>query len=146
MSERSEVLRKLRARQPHTRRVTITLNEDAVDEAAAAVAAHDADAGGEPPAAVEPDTVTFVVQNLSAAAYNELLAEHPPSDVGRKSGEAYDAQTFAPALIQRCLAEPDLSDGDFAQLFDALSNSEATLLFSAALAVNTTTTHIEISR
>lgn len=49
------------------------------------------------------------VQALAAPDYDALLAEHPPTADQKKSGDTYNTDTFAPALISRCLLSPALS-------------------------------------
>jgi hypothetical protein len=151
-----ELLERLAARKPHTRRVTIALDDDArqaVVDAQAAVVKAEADS--KKPAitaarrkleqaqtAVAAASVSLTVQHISGPAYNALLDEHPPTARNEDDGQPYNPTTFAPALVRACLAEPQLSDGEFAELWEQLSNPEATVLFTAALIVNGQSDHI----
>jgi hypothetical protein len=52
-------------------------------------------------------TVSLVA--IGADEYDELLAAHPPTKEQRVEGNSYNPDTFAPALIAECAAEPKLS-------------------------------------
>jgi hypothetical protein len=47
---------------------------------------------------------------LSAIAYDELMAAHPPTKDQKAEGSAYNPDTFAPALISAVVADPKMSE------------------------------------
>jgi len=48
-------------------------------------------------------------QAIPAEEYDQLLAAHPPTPDQKKKGDAYNTDTFAPALISACMITPALS-------------------------------------
>lgn len=78
----------------------------------------------------------IVLRALPPAAYERLIAEHPPSDEQRATGEIWDPATFRAALLAAC-ADGDMTVQDWADfLDDHCSAGERQGLYVAALAVN----------
>ena len=46
---------------------------------------------------------------ISSHTYDDLMAAHPPTKEQEKDGNAYNPDTFAPALIAAVIAEPKLT-------------------------------------
>lgn len=79
---------------------------------------------------------TVVLRALPPAAYERLIAEHPPSDEQRANGEIWDPGTFRAALLAAC-ADGDMTAQDWADfLAERCSAAERQGLYVAALAVN----------
>jgi len=97
-------------------------------------------------AEAEAATEAIVVRAMPSYAYEALLDAHPPDDAARERGEAYNAATFAPALLAACHVErngsgegPEEESMTVEQATELLRHSpagDARLLFQLALAVN----------
>lgn len=74
---------------------------------------------------------------LGSQAYDDLLAEHPPTAEQKKEGSTYNADTFAPALIAACAVEPSMTTSEAKQIWtsDEWSRGEVTELFFACVEV-----------
>ena len=70
-------------------------------------------------------------QAISSTEYDALVASHPPTKKQRESGNAYNVDGFAPALIAACSLEPKMSLEEATALYTAKSWSggEITDLF-----------------
>lgn len=53
--------------------------------------------------------LTLALTALSAKAYDDLLAAHPPTKEQKAEGEGYNPDTFAPAVIAAVVTEPKLT-------------------------------------
>lgn len=97
--------------------------------------------------AVRDQTDVYRFRALGRAAFNELIAGHPPTDedveAARKQSQDPNAQpswclaTFYPALIAACCYEPDLTLEDAQKICDEWNQAEVDALFMTALGVNT---------
>lgn len=157
---KAALLARIAARKPHTRRVTIALDDDARQAVIdAQVALDEAEADGkkatitaarrrleQAQAALDAVSVSLLVRHIPAPAYNALLDEHPPTARNEDDGQPYNPSTFAPALVRACLAEPRLTDEEFGEMWERLTSPEATVLFTAALIVNGQADHITMTR
>lgn len=95
--------------------------------------------------AVRESTATFLIRKPSPKGrkrYEALVEAHPPTDEqvakAKEDGQdrpQYDAETFAPALLSMCCAEPLLTVEEATDLFEDWSITECSELFSACLAV-----------
>lgn len=98
-------------------------------------------------ARVQDTMRTYTFQSIGNTAYQRLLDEHKPTEQdheqvkteGRGDRAIYHAETFAPALVQRCALDPKLSVAQVTEMFDGSTwnLSELALLFMAAYEVNT---------
>lgn len=105
------------------------------------------DAVAEARARVEAGIKTYTFQSLGNTAYQRLLGEHKAQESdheevkseGRGERALYHAETFGPALVQRCASDPKLSVAEVADMFTGgdWNLSELALLFMAAYEVNT---------
>jgi len=74
-------------------------------------------------------TVSFRFRAVPRSKYRELEAQHP----GRPDkAEAWNPETFAPALIAACSLDPRMSEADVSRLMDTLNAGQAEQLFNAA--------------
>lgn len=98
-------------------------------------------------AAVDATSKRFTFHALGHKTYQALLTAHKPTDDDHEQVKAegsgtralFHAETFGPALVKACSADPVLTDDDIAEIFDggAWNLSEIGLLFMAAYEVNT---------
>lgn len=88
------------------------------------------------------ETYPFLVRALSKPKYRALKAQHPPrkGDDGDVVPEdvAFDVniETWQEPLLRACLVDPALSDDDWAQTVELLSDRQYEQLVSAAIRVN----------
>lgn len=60
---------------------------------------------------------SMLFKALGSKAYDELIAEHPPTSADKKDGGVWNSETFPPALIAECSLEPRMSVEDAASLW-----------------------------
>lgn len=78
---------------------------------------------------ITEQTVSFRFRAIPRSKYRELESAHP----GRPDKqEAWNPETFAPALIAACSLDPKMSDADVHRLMDHLNAGQAEALFEAA--------------
>lgn len=91
-------------------------------------------------------TLTLTFRALPRPVWEQLLADHAPTEVQADKGMEYNVDTFPAAVISACHVERDasgaeaegMSAADAQELLDTWADAEAKLLFTAALAVNQT--------
>jgi len=94
--------------------------------------------------AVEESVVWVVFRSPGRKAYDQLVGEHPPTkqqveeckEAGLQTAP-YNGETFAPALISLCAADPPISPAQAAVLSEEWNTNELMDLFTAAMAVAT---------
>lgn len=95
-------------------------------------------------ALAEGSRVRFTLEALTHRAYQALRAEHPPTKeqieaaakLGSTEEPAFDADAFAPALVEAQLIEPKPeTPEEFAAFWDNLSDGQLGQLWKAALSV-----------
>ena len=76
-------------------------------------------------------------QAISNKAYDDLSAEHPPTQKEKAAGAVYNLETFAPALIAAVSAVPRLTVDQAREIYtnDTWSGGEVTSLFINAMRV-----------
>lgn len=93
-------------------------------------------------AQAEASRVQFTLEAVTHRAYQTLRAEHPPTKeqieaAARRGGTEevpFDADTFAPALVEAQLIEPKpASAEEFAAFWDYISDGQLALLWNTAL-------------
>lgn len=95
-------------------------------------------------AEMEEATVTFRLEAMPDAQFQQLMEDHPPrrdgDEVNAGDAEAgYDRATFYRPLVRACTIDPELDDEDWDLLLgeDGLSPADMSRLIAAALRVNT---------
>ncbi|MET8956707.1 hypothetical protein ACWEQN_35810 [Streptomyces sp. NPDC004129] len=91
-------------------------------------------------------TLTLTFRALPRPVWEQLLADHAPTEAQADKGMEYNVDTFPAAVISACHVERDeagaeaegMSAADAQELLDVWADAEAKLLFTAALAVNQT--------
>jgi len=76
---------------------------------------------------------------ISSKEYDDLIAEHPPTQKEKQAGAVYNVDSFAPALIAAVSAEPKLSIEQATELYkspDWAGGEIATLFFNAQRVCN----------
>lgn len=86
-------------------------------------------------AAMAEHTVVYEMQPVSALAWNDLLRDHPPRR-GIDTRSAFNVETFPPACVAACIASPETSADEVAELYQSLPSGEWTKLFEAAWVLN----------
>lgn len=116
---------------------TQTAGDSLAGTGAAAIAKAMEDLRGQ----MEDSTVTFVVRALPRPAYRAFCAAHPPRQGpdGKpipEDADGLNSETFGFDLARRCVAEPEMTDDEYAHLVDdILSDRQFEQLYLAALAV-----------
>lgn len=95
---------------------------------------------------VQKQTDTYIFRACGRYRFNELVAEHPPTDddieqIRKESADpnarpAYSFNTFAPALIAECCIDPKLSIEEATAICQDWNDAEVLELFATALGVN----------
>lgn len=92
-------------------------------------------------AAIRSSETEFRFEALGAKAWSDLIAAHP----SQNQGEAFDPETFAPALISACSVEPAMSVAQVKELFDVLNHAQREMLWQGAFDANTEASGIPFS-
>lgn len=89
-------------------------------------------------------------------AFEQLIAEHPPSDddhddarkaIGRPEALArWHADTFTPALIAACCADPALTVEQATEMYEEWTDGEISEIFAAAIAVSQGTRQVDLGK
>lgn len=92
------------------------------------------------PSASGKTTNEFIVtlKAIGSKAYDDMLAAHPPTNEQKKEGNAYNIESFAPALISACSVTPALNVEQATQIWESneWSRGELTELFIGCIEVN----------
>jgi hypothetical protein len=95
-------------------------------------------------AQAEGSRVRFTLEAITHRAYQALRAEHPPTKEqieaaaarGGREEPAFDADAFAPALVEAQLIDPKPgTPEEFAAFWDDLSDGQLGQLWGAAIAI-----------
>jgi hypothetical protein len=95
-------------------------------------------------AQAEASRVRFTLEAITHRAYQKLRADHPPTKEqieaaaarGGSEEPAFDADAFAPALVEAQLIEPKPADpAEFAAFWDDLSDGQLGQLWGAAIQI-----------
>lgn len=89
-------------------------------------------------AEAETAVVIFTFRELPRKAYRALVDEHPDPDGKMRWHE----ETFAPALIAACCADPEMTLADATAVWDEWSEVATQILYGAAVIVNEGKTRI----
>lgn len=80
----------------------------------------------------------FTLRAIGSKAYDVLVGVHPPTAEQKKEGATYNPDTFGPALISMCSANPKITPNEAKELWesDEWSRGEVMEIFMAAVEVN----------
>lgn len=83
------------------------------------------------------DKVTLLFRAIGTREYDKLLGKHPPKAEQKVEGASYNIDSFGPALIAKCAAEPELTEAQSKELWesDDWSRGEIMTLFRTAVEV-----------
>ena len=78
---------------------------------------------------------TLSLKAISASAYDQLLADNPPTKEQSVEGSGYNPETFAPAIIAAVVRDPELTPDQAAEIWngEAWSRGELRDLFMACV-------------
>ena len=65
--------------------------------------------------------MSMKIKAIGAKEYDDLVAAHPPTAKQKKDGSSFNIDTFAPALLARCLVQPAVSEEEAEQLYGSPS-------------------------
>lgn len=92
--------------------------------------------------ALDKTTAIVLMRSPGRKKYEALLNEHPATEEQNAEHQKehnadapYNAETFGPALISLCAAEPEMTPEEAQELVDEWNLNEAMLLFVGALEV-----------
>lgn len=85
-----------------------------------------------------PIKLGIKIQALPSEEYDDLITQHPPKEKDKREGAQWNPDTFAPALMQRCLVEPALDLDAARRLWKAetWSSGELIDLFQSVVRIN----------
>lgn len=86
----------------------------------------------------EEMSLTLLFKSISPRYYDSLVSQHQPTKEQAKEGATWNLETFPPALIAACSADPIISDEVAASLWDSedWSRGELMDLFYAVAKLN----------
>lgn len=87
-------------------------------------------------AAMKSAERVLVVTALGSKAWDDLLAEHRPTDEHRSWGLDWNPQTLPPAAIAACSVDPKLTPEQVVELSEVLSKNQFLTLWGSVLTVN----------
>ncbi|WP_432136835.1 hypothetical protein [Streptomyces sp. bgisy154] len=85
--------------------------------------------------------VPFTFRALGAKAWSDLVAQHP----AKTEGQAFDPETFSPALLAACCVDPVMTVDQVTELLEVLNTGQVQELVDAAYEVNTESTAVPFS-
>jgi hypothetical protein len=96
-------------------------------------------------------TYDFRLRALPRPAWRALVAGHEPrrgddNEIRAEDRMGVNAETFFPAMIRACLVDPELTDDEWAQLNEALTDRQFDDLSDAAWGLNRREVDIPFSR
>lgn len=98
-------------------------------------------------AEMEQYTLTLTMQAVSRGEYRRIMAACPPKEGDETDAVlGWDREKFPRDLVRRCIADPKLSDEQFARLMDAVTDRQYENLTDAAIAVNRRDVDVPFSR
>lgn len=82
--------------------------------------------------------VTLKFRAIGAREYDKLVSKHPPKPAQRAEGNAFDLDSFAPALIAACAVEPEMTPEDATEIWNSedWSRGDLMVLFRHAVELN----------
>lgn len=87
------------------------------------------------------NTETFRFRSIGSKPYSDLLAAHP----GRTSDEAWNPETFTPALISASAIDPEMTPEELDGLLEVLNDEQGAQLWRAAFRANRTDVSVPFS-
>lgn len=66
---------------------------------------------------INGEEASFLFRSISAKEYDRLLTDNPPNLEQRAAGAPYNINTFAPALLARVIAEPEINEDHWTEIW-----------------------------
>jgi hypothetical protein len=85
--------------------------------------------------------VVITLRALGYRAWSDLVAAHPSP----KDDQAFDPETFSPALVAACAVDPAMTPEQASQLFEVLNQGQVKAVIDAAFEVNSEPTAVPFS-
>lgn len=87
---------------------------------------------------VDGGKATMLFRALGAKAYDDLLAEHPPTKKDKEDGGVWNGETFPPALIAASSLDPKISADEATEVWTSPDWSRGELydMFSRLVRLN----------
>jgi len=67
----------------------------------------------------EVNEVSFLFRAIGAKEFDSVVTKHPPTTSQRAEGAGYNIHTFAPALLSRVCAEPELTEKQWQEVWES---------------------------
>lgn len=81
------------------------------------------------------EEVTLLFRSIGSQQYDALLTKNPPKPEQRADGATYNIHTFAPSLLAEVCVEPQMTKGEWQDIWDSpdWNRGEVMDLFFAAV-------------
>lgn len=82
-----------------------------------------------------PTEMTLLFRAIGAQEYDAILTKNPPTIEQKAEGQSYNIHTFAPSLLAEVCVEPQMSKGEWQDVWDSpdWNRGETMDLFFAAV-------------
>lgn len=83
------------------------------------------------------EDVTLLFKSVGSLEYDKLLTKNPPNTEQKAEGNSYNIHTFAPGLLARVCADPEMSEEDWAEIWNSpdWNRGEVMQLFLSAVEI-----------
>jgi hypothetical protein len=69
--------------------------------------------------AAPDEPVTFLFRALGAREWEQLIALHKPTGAQRADGQPFNTETFPPALLSAVCIDPELTEAEWAEIWNS---------------------------
>jgi hypothetical protein len=92
----------------------------------------------EVPLSLGDDDLVIKLKAIGSKAYDDKLAEHPPTKAQKADGATYNMDTFPVALLSLCMVDPVMTEEELATVWTSpeWSRGELLDLFFSAVEIN----------
>lgn len=92
----------------------------------------------------DPHEVEMLFRAISHVEYDRIQSKCPPTTEQRAQGEPFNVEEFAPSLLSKVVIEPEMSIGDWKEIWSSPSWSRGECANLFAEAVNICTRGLDI--
>jgi hypothetical protein len=92
----------------------------------------------------ETQEVSFLFQSIGAQEWDRLVAKYPPTSEQRADGQAFNMHKFAPAILAATCTEPELTEAEWAEIWDSPDWNRGEVIQLYATAVELCSTGMNI--
>lgn len=91
--------------------------------------------------------VSFLFQSIGAQEWDRLVAKFPPTSEQRADGQSFNMHRFAPALLSAVCTDPQLTEAEWAEIWDSpdWNRGEVVQLYATAVELCSTGMNIPFS-